>query len=236
MEDVQVFLAGARIDPSVWEMRPDYRAVLVTVEGIEPRASDDMSERWLVEAESVARDYLDGITVEELPEIASWREAYRAFGAKPQRTRNSLEALVRRVDAGLPRINRLTDLYNAISVVHRLPLGGEDLDAYSGPPHLVRSQGTESFDTVDRGESIVETPDVGEVIWCDDVGVTCRRWNWRQCQRTRLLDSSTSALFILDALAPLTDAALETAADDLQSRLELLGTNVRIGRRFLGMQ
>jgi DNA/RNA-binding domain of Phe-tRNA-synthetase-like protein len=33
----------------------------------------------------------------------SWREAYRAFGAKPQRTRNSLEALLRRVETGLPR-------------------------------------------------------------------------------------------------------------------------------------
>ena len=43
-----------------------------------------------------------GTTVEQLPHVAAWREAYRAFGAKPQRTRNSVEALMRRAEAGLP--------------------------------------------------------------------------------------------------------------------------------------
>jgi B3/4 domain-containing protein len=56
-----------------------------------------------------------------------WRLPYQAFGAKPKRTRPSVEALLRRVEGGLPRIDRLTDIYNAISVRHLLPVGGEDL-------------------------------------------------------------------------------------------------------------
>ena len=72
--------------------------------------------------------------MEDQPHVAAWREAYRAFGAKPQRTRNSLEALLRRVPSGLPRVNRLTDVYNAVSVLHAVPVGGEDLDRYVGPP------------------------------------------------------------------------------------------------------
>ena len=56
--------------------------------------------------------------------MAAWREAYRAFGAKPQRTRNSLEALLRRAGSGLPRVNRLTDLYNAVSVLTRYRSAG----------------------------------------------------------------------------------------------------------------
>ena len=75
--------------------------------------------------------------------MAAWRQAYRAFGAKPQRTRNSVEALLRRAETGLPRVNRLTDLYNAVSVLHQLPLGGEDLTRYAGAPQLVRATGTE---------------------------------------------------------------------------------------------
>ena len=68
--------------------------------------------------------------------MAAWREAYRAFGAKPQRTRNSLEALLRRAASpGFPRVNRLTDVYNAISVLHQVPLGGEDLTRYDGSRH-----------------------------------------------------------------------------------------------------
>jgi DNA/RNA-binding domain of Phe-tRNA-synthetase-like protein len=61
------------------------------------------------------------------PHVAAWREAYQAFGAKPNRTRNSLEALLRRAATDLPRVNRLTDIYNAISVLHQIPIGGEDL-------------------------------------------------------------------------------------------------------------
>jgi DNA/RNA-binding domain of Phe-tRNA-synthetase-like protein len=59
--------------------------------------------------------------------VAAWREAYRAFGAKPQRTRNSLESLLRRAASGLPRVNWPTDCYNAVSVLHQIPVGGEDL-------------------------------------------------------------------------------------------------------------
>jgi DNA/RNA-binding domain of Phe-tRNA-synthetase-like protein len=234
VEDVQVFLAGARIDPSVWEMRPDYRVGLVAAYGIEPGPSDDISDEWLNAAEVAAQAYIGDAPVEELAEVAAWREAYRSFGAKPQRTRNSLEALLRRIDSGLPRINKLTDLYNSISVTHRIPLGGEDLYAYQGAPHLTRATGSETFDTMDKGEPVLETPDIGEVIWRDEVGVTCRRWNWRQCHRTRLLESSTSALFILDALDPVTDSALCAAVDDVESKLQMLGSTVQVSRRLIG--
>jgi DNA/RNA-binding domain of Phe-tRNA-synthetase-like protein len=44
----------------------------------------------------------------------------------------------------------------------------------------------------------------GEVVWADEVGVTCRRWNWRQGRRTRLTESTTSAWFIIDSAVPST--------------------------------
>jgi DNA/RNA-binding domain of Phe-tRNA-synthetase-like protein len=165
--------------------------------------------------------------------VAAWREAYRAFGAKPQRTRNSLEALLRRAASGLPRVNRLTDLYNAVSVLHQIPLGGEDLTRYSGAPRLVRATGTEPFDTVADGLAVTEHPEPGEVVWGDDAGVTCRRWNWRQARRTQLSDGTTTALFILDALDPMTDGALHAAADDLATHLARLGPDVQAARRLL---
>jgi DNA/RNA-binding domain of Phe-tRNA-synthetase-like protein len=157
--------------------------------------------------------------VEELPHVAAWREAYRAFGAKPQRTRNSLEALLRRAGNGLPRVNRLTDTYNAISVLHQVPVGGEDLTAYAGAPRLVRATGHEVFDTVADGRPVVEHPEPGEAVWRDDHGVTCRRWNWRQGRRTQLTSGTTAALFILDALGTMTDQALSAAGEDLVDHL-----------------
>lgn len=233
LEMLQQTLAGAAVDGAVHELRPDYRALLLAVDGLVPGPGDEHSETLLQQAETAAREALASGPAERLPHPAAWREAYRAFGAKPQRTRNSLEALLRRAGSGLPRVNRLTDLYNAVSVLHQIPLGGEDLSRYSGPPRLLRAGGGEPFDTVDGGVDVIEHPDPGEVVWCDDAGVTCRRWNWRQGRRTQLRDSTTCALFIFDALEPVTDEALDAAADDLAGQLARLGPDVRIARRVL---
>ena len=229
---LEEFLAAARVEPGVFALRPDYRALLVAVDGLVTGPSDEASETLLRSAEAAARARGEQ-PIEDLPHVAAWREAYRAFGAKPQRTRNSLEALLRRATSGLPRVNRLTDLYNAISVLHLLPLGGEDLTRYSGPPRLVRASGGEPFDTVADGSDVVEHPDPGEVVWCDDAGVTCRRWNWRQGRRTQLRDDTTVAVFILDALDPMTDDALTAAADDLVHHMAPLGPHVTTARRLI---
>ena len=230
---LQEFLAGGEVDAAVFALRPDYRALLLAVDGLVPGPSDAASEALLQTAETMAREALRDQPLEALPHVAAWREAYRAFGAKPQRTRNSLEALLRRAASGLPRVNRLTDLYNAVSVTHQIPLGGEDLARYAGPPRLVRAAGTEPFDTAAEGATVIEHPEPGEVVWRDDAGVTCRRWNWRQARRTQLRDDTSTALFILDALDPMTDADLDAAADDLITQLMRLGPDVGVARRLL---
>ena len=86
------------------------------------------------------------------------------------------------------------------------------------------------------GVTVTEHPDPGEVVWCDDAGVTCRRWNWRQARRTQLRDDTTAALFILDALGPMTDEALQAAADDLAAHLARLGPGVQVTRRLWAMR
>jgi DNA/RNA-binding domain of Phe-tRNA-synthetase-like protein len=230
---LEEFLAGGQVSAAVFALRPDYRAMLLAVDGIVPGPGDQASDALLKAAEAAAAEALRDQPLEQLPHVAAWREAYRAFGAKPQRTRNSLEALLRRSASGLPRVNRLTDLYNAVSVLHQLPLGGEDLLRYAGPPRLVRATGEETFDTVADGVPVTERPDPGEVVWGDEAGVTCRRWNWRQARRTQLRDDTTTALFILDALSPLTDEALGAAADDLAAHLARLGPGVRVARRLI---
>jgi DNA/RNA-binding domain of Phe-tRNA-synthetase-like protein len=212
-DEPAAWLAGAAIDPAVRELRPDYRAVLVLAENLVPGPGDAISEALLAEAEAHCRRRDAG--GEPHPHVVAWREAFRSFGSKPRRFRPSVDALLRRVPDGLPRIDRLTDAYNAVSVTHVLPLGGEDADAYQSPPRLVRAAGDEPFDTVAGGEPVTESPDPGEVVWRDDAGVTCRRWNWRQCVRTRLTTATSRALFVMDALGALTDPELSTATDAL---------------------
>jgi len=117
-------------------------------------------------------------------------------------------------------------------VLHEVPIGGEDLGAYAGSPHLVRADGTERFDTIADGVEVVEHPEPGEVVWRDDAGVTCRRWNWRQGRRTQLTEATTAALFILDALDPLTDTQLAAAGADLIARLGEHSPDLQVAQRL----
>lgn len=229
------WLDAATVDQAVLALRPDYRALLLTADGLRGGDSDEVSERILTAAEATACRLLTDQPPEQLTHLAAWREAYRAFGAKPQRTRPSVEALLRRLDPhGLPRIDRVTDVYNAVSIAHLLPVGGEDLARYAGPARLVRATGSETFDTTAAGEAVVEHPEAGEVVWRDDTGVTCRRWNWRQCTRTRITTDTRRALFILDVLDPLTDEDVCAAADALADALLRLSPQADIHRRLIG--
>lgn len=205
------FLDACSVDPAVLELRPDYRGLLMVVDGLSPEVTagdgGQAVEELITAAEKHAAELLSQTPVDELPHMAAWREAYRAFGAKPQRTRNSLEALTRRAEKGLPRVNALTDVYNAICVLHQIPFGGE---------------------------MVIEHPDEGEVVWGDDAGVTCRRWNWRPGRRTALSDRTRSALFILDGLDPVSNDQLHAAADALVEALTALGAEVSTERLLLG--
>ena len=227
------WLRQAHVAPEVTALRADYRALLVAADGLTPGPGDAVSERLLTAAEAEARALLGDGRPEDLPHLAEWRDAFRAFGAKPQRTRPSVEALLRRVGEGLPRIDRLTDAYNAVSVAALVPIGGEDRDAYRGPARLVRATGEEPFDTTSAGEPVVEHPDPGEVVWRDDAGVTCRRWNWRQCTRTRITTATTRALFVLDGLGALGEDGLRAAGERLVAHLTDLCPQAAFATRIL---
>ena len=193
------WIARSGVDAAVHDRWPDYGVVLVAADGVDDTrlaaVADTLFDQALLDARSIGPDDLD-------PHIARWQQAYRDFGVKPRVARPSVDALIRRAtsDNGLPRINALVDLYNAISILHRVPIGGEDLDRYDGPARLLLATGEEPFHTNAHGEPSVDHPDPGEPVWVDDSGVTCRRWNWRQTARTAIGNGTTNVGFIVDSL------------------------------------
>jgi DNA/RNA-binding domain of Phe-tRNA-synthetase-like protein len=220
------------VDESVRALRPDFAALALRVSGVRNAPTDAESEQWLADAEAAARA---GAANGPHPHIVAWQEAYRAFGAKPQRTPSSVEALWHRAARGaLPRVNWLVDLYNAISARYVLPVGGEDAGRFVGSLRLIRASGAEPFDTVKDGAPIVERPAPGEVVWADEAGVTCRRWNWRQGTRTRLTEQSSDVLFLLERLEPLPLAELAAAEATLTGALQRHFPHAIIERRWLG--
>jgi DNA/RNA-binding domain of Phe-tRNA-synthetase-like protein len=231
--DARRWLAAARVDAEVLALCPGYAALLVTADGLVPGPSDAASDALLAAALVRAASRLDGRPPEEHEHIRQWREAYRAFGARPQRTRPSVEALLRRLETGIPRVDRITDAYNAISIAHLLPAGGEDRSAYIGAARLTRATGTEDFDTARNGLPFSEHPEQGEVVWRDDKGVTCRRWNWRQCPRTRITEGTTTAVFVLDGLPALGIDGLRAAAADLRAALAAQSPDATFASRLI---
>jgi DNA/RNA-binding domain of Phe-tRNA-synthetase-like protein len=217
---------GVFVSPEVLEAWPGYMAVVVIAEGVRNGPSDATSERILAAAERTAA-VSDLERAADDPRIAAWRAAFSQFGAKPSRYPCSAEALLTRVLKGeeLPRINALVDTYNAVSLRHRIPVGGEDLDALEGDLRLVRATGDEVFEGRDEDR---EGPRPGEVVWRDDAGVTCRRWNWRQGRRTQLTEATTRAFFVFDGLPPLSAEALEEAVAELVDHLRDRSPDVRL--------
>ncbi|MFI8929358.1 B3/4 domain-containing protein [Streptomyces sp. NPDC053474] len=216
------------VSDEVRALAPGFTHIAVEAYDLTNGPSSDGTSALLDDAARRLAARLDGRAPHEDPHMAHWREAYTAFGAKPSRTRNSAEALAKRAltDAGLPRINTLVDVYNAISVAHLIPVGGEDLDHIKGAMRLVRATGDEDFVTMAGDERTVEHPDAGEVVWRDDEGVTCRRWNWRQGPRTRLTEQTVNAVFLLEGMGP--HAGLDAAAAELVELLEKFSPGARI--------
>ncbi|HEV8597525.1 MAG TPA: phenylalanine--tRNA ligase beta subunit-related protein [Candidatus Dormibacteraeota bacterium] len=76
----------------------------------------------------------------EVGSINRARELYRRFGIDPTRVRPSSEALLRRLKkrAGLPRVNSLVDVANALSVQLQVPVGLYDLEKVKGDELVIR--------------------------------------------------------------------------------------------------
>ncbi|MFG2503040.1 B3/4 domain-containing protein [Streptomyces sp. NPDC048441] len=216
------------VSDEVRAIAPGFTHVAIEAYGLVNAPSTEGTSALLDEAARRLAERLGGSAPHEDPHMVAWRAAYTAFGAKPSRTRNSAEALAKRAlaEGGLPRINTLVDVYNAISVAHLIPVGGEDLDQIKGGMRLVRATGTEDFVTLAAGERSVEHPDAGEVVWCDDEGVTCRRWNWRQGPRTRLTEESVNAIFLLEGMGP--GSGAEAAGAELAELLEKFSPGARL--------
>lgn len=170
----------------------------------------------LRDAETTARSEFSRFeSLGEHPNIAAWRAAYKKFGADPHQYRCSVESLVRRVLKGesVPHVNKLVDLYNYISLKYVIPVGGENIDAIRGDLRLAFADGTEEFVRLNGAEN--EPPAKGEVIYKDDQGTICRRWNWREADRTKLTEDTKSAVVVLDALAPVDRVKVQKAATEL---------------------
>jgi len=160
----------------------------------------------------------------ELPTLAAWRSAFRAFGVNPTQYRSATEALLRRLTkkGDIPSINAVVDICNLVSIRYALPVAAFDRRELTGPITVQFADGRESF--VPLFETQAEHPEPGEVIFADEAGlVVARRWCWRQSDESATRPETTHAIFTVESQHSGGRLAIEAALHDLQ---DLLKTHV----------
>jgi DNA/RNA-binding domain of Phe-tRNA-synthetase-like protein len=195
-----------RIDISeVIDRFPDFHVAVViasdlTIAGARPTGLAQI----IAEREATCRQRWAGVELSEIPGIAAWRRAYRAFGIKKTSYRSSVERLVKNVLAGrgLPVINSFVDAYNAVSLAHVMPAGADDLDKVAGDVAFRFSRPGDSFLDMAGGEDggdapALDPPKEGEVVYADAEKVLCRRWNWRQDARSLVTPETRRAILTI---------------------------------------
>lgn len=216
------------IDPRVFELLPGLQIAVVVARGFDNTVPLDLSAEF-AEQEARLGEELDSVELAQYPIIRAWRDAYKRFGEK--RNRCSVEALIRRTLKGKlpPSINPLVDIYNLLSLTYELPYGGENLDVLDDDIVLTFAEGDEEF--VPLGESVVEHPPVGEIMYRSGKTVLCGSFNYRESDLTKIMpDSRNVVLFIEDV--PATGAGedkVRAAAGALASDIErYLGGTARV--------
>lgn len=215
------------VTEAFWTLFPLARIGVVTAHGLDNTVGVEHAAALLAAEARQRAVTLDGVDIAAHPAVAPWRAAYARFGVKPSQYRSSSESLLRAAQARRVRsISPLVDLYNAVSLRHALPCGGEDLAAIVGDVRLTRAAGGEPFRTIGATED--DPAREGEVIYRDDVSAICRCWNWREADQTKLTAQTRDAVLVVEALPEHPPTLLDAALADLAALVaQYLGGRTR---------
>ena len=192
----------------MWALRPDYAACLVAAVGIHGGPSDDASDAALAEAEERAWRWPP--RGRSRPN-RDWRSGERHF-ARSGSGRGPPSAASNRCFAG-PQAGCRGSTGSPTTTTRsrsRISSPSAARTSIGMPVRPASCAPRGSTSTCSRVGRRRQRPKPGEVVWQDDAGVTCRRWNWRQCARTRLTPQTRQRLYVIDGLG--TSAAEDVGA------------------------
>jgi DNA/RNA-binding domain of Phe-tRNA-synthetase-like protein len=190
-----------RYDPAVLAAHPSVVGGVIHAVGVHNGLAPSELREAFVAEQAAVRARLGETPLSELPTLAAWRRAFRAFGVDPTQYRSAAEALLRRLtkQGELPSIGTLVDIANLVSIRHALPVAVFDLRAIAGGITVRHARGDEPW--ADLGSSETVHPDPGEVIFVDAAGrVAARRWCWRQSAESAARADTREILVTVEGL------------------------------------
>lgn len=226
------------LDQEIFDKFPETFVGVLVVRGIDNNGEvNEISDLVKSQIDRIRGEY-QAETLSQSPKIDCWRKAYSVFGSKPSDYRSSIESLYKSILKGRdPReINKLVDIYNLVSLKYMLPLGGEDLEKTKGDIELTFAGENEKPIKL-LGDGQEEAPYSGEVIYKDKDSAICRRWNWREADRTKLTEETKNAVLVIEVVKKEFLGQLQLALDELgqlvkkycsgQIKLEILSIDKR---------
>ena len=208
------------IEDSVFQVLPTLCVGVVVAKGIDNGRSYPEIDALLDEAVVKAEQRFSGKKVKEEAEIRPYRSAFQSLGFNPNKYMCSIEALFTRIakGKGMPHINPLVDLNNAVSLMNTLPMGTHDL-ALSEDDIVIRySRPGDTF--LPFGAQEEEAPDHGELVYAVGSQIRTRRWTWRQSEHGKI-DSKTSYVFFpIDGFIGVNEGKVKATAEKPEELLQ----------------
>jgi DNA/RNA-binding domain of Phe-tRNA-synthetase-like protein len=151
--------------------------------------------------------------------LRGFRDLHKTVGVSNRKHVSSPENLIELILRGrdLPNINPIVDIYNIVSLQTRLALGAHDTDALVGPIKLKLTDGTESFTPLGSHSKAIGAGEYGYVDTASNE-VICRL-ETRQCEKTKVSDSTRSCFFIVEGNRNTSAAYVRETVSKLQALL-----------------
>ena len=207
------------VEKAIFEKLPKACFGVVMAKGIDNSKAYPAIDRLLNESITAAAQRFEGKKVKEDPDILPYREAFRSLDINPNKYLCSIEALFTRIakGKGMPHINPVVDLGNAVSLKYTLPMGAHDLGGSSEDICIRFALPGDTF--LPFGGEAEETPDSGEVVYAVGHQVRTRRWTWRQSEHGKITPESTDIFFPIDGFTNFNRKQVLAARDELAAKL-----------------
>lgn len=218
------------VSEKVFEKLGDVCFGIVIAKGINNAEENIEISQLLDKSISFIEEKFEGKKVKEASEILFYREAFEKLGINPNKFMSSIEAMITRVakKKGLPHINPIVDIGNAISLKYLVPLGAHDIDQADADIFVRFSNSGDKF--IPFGETEAEYLDDGELIYSVGDKVKTRRWIWRQSEEGKITEESKNVFFPIDGFKDKNLDSVIAARDELASLLEkIFNCEIKLG-------
>ena len=221
-KDIRFYAEQAVLDIGV-------KIVFPIIEGMD---NTKISEEWRKERtkriQALTEKYRD-IDYHEDPILEGFHILHDRAGVKRRKNISAGENLIRmlRKNGDMPMINQVVDIYNIISMESRLALGAHDIDHIDGNVTLRFTDGSERFVPIGQNEPV--PVNAHEYCYCDDANEILCRLEIRQVEKTKVVESTGNAFYIVQGNEATDDTLLmETAQRIIDETVAYCGGSGRI--------